>query len=138
MSGERQASPLVHSVSALLAGVAATTVTHPLDLVKARFQVQHVQRGTDTVRYRSVRQAFGLIVREEGWRGLYRGLAPNVIGNGAAWGIYMFWYQTLKKLAGGNVDGSFVLAGMAGAGTALVRHARVTVALLTSFDFSNR
>lgn len=120
---ERKASPLVHSVSALSAGVIATACTHPLDLVKARFQVQHVQKGKAELQYKSVGQAFRLIVAQEGLSGLYRGLAPNIIGNGVSWGLYMFWYQSLKNLSGDESPSSLhalALAGAAGAATSLM------------------
>jgi hypothetical protein len=27
-------------------------------------------------------------VTKDGWRGLYRGLSPNVAGNASSWGLY--------------------------------------------------
>lgn len=36
------------------------------------------------------------IVREEGWRALYAGITPALIGSGVAWGIYFFAYNTAK------------------------------------------
>lgn len=65
MSANREASPVVHSVSALLAGVISTSITHPLDLIKARFQVQHVTKQQQQL-YGSVTQAFKMILRSEG------------------------------------------------------------------------
>jgi solute carrier family 25 folate transporter 32 len=61
---DRSAPPWVHSVAALTAGVVSTTLTHPLDLVKARFQVQHVSKQAEgELRYRSTLQAFRTIFR---------------------------------------------------------------------------
>ncbi len=98
---ERKATPFEHSVSALVAGVVATTLSHPLDLVKARFQVQHVNRQMGgEIQYRSTLQAFRLILRTEGLAGLYRGVVPNICGNGAAWGLYMLCYAWLKDNVG--------------------------------------
>lgn len=137
MSSDRSVSPWIHSVAALTAAVVSTTLTHPLDLIKARLQTQHVMQSVAREvgdskstriappRYRSTIQAARLIVREESWRGLYRGLGPNVLGNGLAWGAYMFLYPTFKTWLAGR-DGavnsveSFVLAGLAGAGTQVV------------------
>jgi solute carrier family 25 folate transporter 32 len=102
---DRSAPPWVHSVAALTAGVVSTTLTHPLDLVKARFQVQHVSKQVDgELRYRSTLQAFRTIARTEGLAGLYRGVLPNVCGNGAAWGLYMLSYSWLKDTVGQGGD----------------------------------
>ncbi|KAN0062901.1 mitochondrial FAD carrier protein flx1 [Thecaphora frezii] len=37
------------------------------------------------------------IVRTDGWKGLYRGLSPNVVGNSASWGLYFLWYTMIKE-----------------------------------------
>ncbi|PWY99050.1 mitochondrial carrier, partial [Testicularia cyperi] len=49
------------------------------------------------------------IVRTDGYRGLYRGLSPNVVGNSASWGLYFLWYTMIKEhmsksLQNGDVD----------------------------------
>ena len=36
------------------------------------------------------------IPRSEGMRGLYRGVTPNTVGAGSAWGFYFLFYQTIK------------------------------------------
>lgn len=40
--------------------------------------------------YSGLRNAITQIVKTEGWRGLYRGVAPNVLGSGSSWGFYFF------------------------------------------------
>ncbi len=37
------------------------------------------------------------IVKADGWKGLYRGLSPNVAGNSASWGLYFLWYTMIKE-----------------------------------------
>ncbi|PWN48073.1 mitochondrial carrier [Violaceomyces palustris] len=37
------------------------------------------------------------IVKKDGWKGLYRGLSPNVAGNSASWGLYFLWYTMIKE-----------------------------------------
>lgn len=37
------------------------------------------------------------IVKVDGWKGLYRGLSPNVAGNSASWGLYFLWYTMIKE-----------------------------------------
>ncbi len=124
---KRQAAPWIHSVSAFGGAIISTTVTHPLDLVKARFQVQHVnkQLGGKIV-YRSTLQAFGLIFKTEGVAGLYRGVIPNLCGNGVAWATYMLFYSSLKNWVSTEEKEpptslkSLGLAALAGAGSSVL------------------
>ena len=46
-------------------------------------------------RYQSLTSAVSTILKEEGASGLYRGLSPNLIGNGLAWGLYFFSYDII-------------------------------------------
>ena len=42
-------------------------------------------------------------MRSEGVTGLYQGVTPNIVGAGAAWGLYFFFYNAFKSsLQGGN------------------------------------
>ncbi|TKY88240.1 hypothetical protein EX895_002950 [Sporisorium graminicola] len=41
--------------------------------------------------------ALSEIVKADGWKGLYRGLSPNVAGNSASWGLYFLWYTMIKE-----------------------------------------
>lgn len=45
-------------------------------------------RSKHTPQYMSVRNAFKLIVKEEGFRGLYKGVTANIWGSGSSWGLY--------------------------------------------------
>lgn len=38
--------------------------------------------------YRGLGSAFSTIFRQEGLRGLYKGVTPNAWGSGSAWGFY--------------------------------------------------
>ncbi|GAC95336.1 hypothetical protein PHSY_002911 [Pseudozyma hubeiensis SY62] len=44
------------------------------------------------------------IVRTDGWKGLYRGLSPNVAGNSASWGLYFLWYTMIKERMSANAS----------------------------------
>jgi solute carrier family 25 folate transporter 32 len=53
----------------------------PLDVVKARRQIQSVAPGADGVpRYRGTLSSLRLIFELEGVRGLFRGLPPTLLG----------------------------------------------------------
>ncbi|KAJ1673124.1 mitochondrial FAD carrier protein flx1, partial [Spiromyces aspiralis] len=44
---------------------------------------------------RTVRTAKS-VAAADGWRGLYRGLSPNLAGNMASWGLYFAYYRWIK------------------------------------------
>jgi len=84
-----------HLLAGISGGAISTLLLHPLDLLKIRFAVDD---GTNSSKnkYTGVRGAFSSIVRSEGMWGLYRGVAPNTVGAGWAWGLYFLFYETLK------------------------------------------
>lgn len=45
-------------------------------------------RTTAVPQYRGLTSAFATIFRQEGVKGLYKGVTPNVWGSGSAWGLY--------------------------------------------------
>jgi solute carrier family 25 folate transporter 32 len=47
--------------------------------------------------YTGTRDAVRTILRNEGWRGLYAGLAPSLIGSTIAWGTYLYLYEKIKN-----------------------------------------
>lgn len=58
------------------AGAVGATVVYPIDLVKTRMQNQ--REGSRL--YANSRDCFNKIIEKEGWKGLYRGLGPQLIG----------------------------------------------------------
>ena len=84
-----------HMIAGASSGFLATLLLHPLDLIKTRFHVQ--EHGSRRLpHYSGLTDAVRTIVRLEGWRGLYGGLAPNIVGNTASWGVYMLAYNRCK------------------------------------------
>ena len=59
---------------------------NPLDLLKVKFQVS--TRAPVSGIGRGIWLALRDIHANEGWRGLYRGLGPNIAGNASSWGLY--------------------------------------------------
>jgi solute carrier family 25 folate transporter 32 len=96
---------------------------HPLDLVKVRFQLAETPRlqsspsfstsptattpGVAGSSFTSKRPGFGTAVygaladavKTDGWKGLYRGLVPNLVGGAGSWGLY-FLLLVLPQVAG--------------------------------------
>ncbi|XP_068616438.1 solute carrier family 25 member 32b isoform X2 [Brachionichthys hirsutus] len=86
-----------HMVAGLSGGVVATLVLHPLDLVKVRFAVSD---GLDLrPKYRGIVHCLRSVWTQEGLRGLYQGVTPNVWGAGASWGFYFLFYNAIKGYA---------------------------------------
>ncbi|KAI9634390.1 putative flavin-adenine dinucleotide transporter [Dioszegia hungarica] len=92
-----------HAVAGFTAGTVATLIMHPLDLIKVRFQLAGNTLASSSMT--SKRPGFGRAVygaledavRADGWKGLYRGLSPNLVGSASSWGLYFLFYNTIKK-----------------------------------------
>lgn len=81
-------------VAGLSGGVVSTLVLHPLDLVKIRFAVSD---GLELrPKYSGMFHCMRSVWKQEGLRGLYQGVTPNVWGAGASWGLYFFFYNAIK------------------------------------------
>ncbi|KAH8945908.1 hypothetical protein BDL97_12G065100 [Sphagnum fallax] len=75
------------------AGITAASLTYPLDLVRTRLAAQ-----TKDMYYRGITHALLTISREEGLRGLYKGLGPTLMGVGPNIAINFCVYETLKAM----------------------------------------
>lgn len=84
-----------HLVAGTVGGLTSTVILHPLDLLKVRFAVSDGSKLKKN--YSGIRKAISTIIKEEGFRGLYKGVAPNCIGAGTAWGLYFLFYNSFKK-----------------------------------------
>lgn len=76
-----------HFVAGISGGVASTLLLHPLDLLKIRFAVDDGS-VKDRPKYYGMRHAFATVYRQEGVKGLYKGVTPNLAGSASAWGLY--------------------------------------------------
>ncbi|KAL6571062.1 Nicotinamide adenine dinucleotide transporter 2, mitochondrial [Orobanche gracilis] len=75
------------------AGAIAATFVCPLDVIKTRLQVHGLPKMQP-----SGRQDLQTIVRNEGLRGLYRGLTPTLAALLPNWAVYFTVYGHLKEL----------------------------------------
>lgn len=83
-------------IAGSIAGSVPAILLHPLDLVKIRYQAN----DTSAKPYRSVRHAFSDIVKVEGWRALFQGLSPALLGNCVSTGLYFYFYEHAKQRYG--------------------------------------
>ncbi|KAL6534317.1 hypothetical protein OROHE_013242 [Orobanche hederae] len=88
---------LVSLACGSLSGIASSTATFPLDLVRRRMQLEGAG-GRARVYNTGLFGAFRHIIRVEGFRGLYRGIMPEYYKVVPSVGIVFMTYETLKKL----------------------------------------
>eukprot|EP00850_Spirogloea_muscicola_P022359 SM000290S10893 [mRNA] locus=s290:79130:81240:+ [translate_table: standard] len=74
------------------AGITAASLTYPLDLVRTRLAVQ-----TKSLYYSGILGTLSTIVRDEGTRGLYKGMGATLLGVGPNIAINFCVYETLKN-----------------------------------------
>ncbi|XP_077210633.1 nicotinamide adenine dinucleotide transporter 1, chloroplastic-like [Tasmannia lanceolata] len=110
------------------AGAISATVVCPLDVIKTRLQVQVLPREPHSghkgsLIVASVKQ----IIKNEGIKGMYRGLSPTLLALLPTWAVYFTVYEQLKGLHRSQVDGNqqlplganMIAAAGAGAATAI-------------------
>ncbi|XP_021737394.1 mitochondrial phosphate carrier protein 3, mitochondrial-like [Chenopodium quinoa] len=73
----------------LSCGLTHTAVT-PLDLVKCNMQI-------DPAKYKNISSGFGILMREQGIKGLFKGWAPTFFGYSAQGAFKMGGYEFFKK-----------------------------------------
>jgi len=70
-------------------------VTYPLDVVRRRTQMKGLL--SDKFAYKSTFHAFTTIFQQEGIRGLYKGMIPNLLKVAPSIAIAFVTYETVKK-----------------------------------------
>ena len=81
------------------AGVASGIVTCPLDVIKTKLQAQggFARRSGQRIEAKTLyRGMFGtgrIIWRQDGFRGLYQGLGPMLLGYLPTWAVYLAVYD---------------------------------------------
>lgn len=71
----------------------AVTVVNPLELIRTKMQSERMS-------YLEVGQAFRQMIRQNGMRGLFKGLAPTIMRDAPFSSIYWTSYETYKKFIG--------------------------------------
>lgn len=87
-----------NAIAGSLGGLAATVLTHPIDMMKTRIQVQHAfQVDKSRPLYKNSWEAFRHILKNESIFAFYQGLTPNILGNTISWGLYFYLYALCKE-----------------------------------------
>eukprot|EP00891_Asterochloris_glomerata_P006722 jgi/Astpho2/6722/Aster-06741 len=95
-----------HPVSILAAGMLSSSVaqfaSYPLSLVRTRLQAQGI--GGKPMKYKGMTDVLSRTYRNEGMRGLYRGLLPNMLKLAPSAGISWFVFEEAKRQLGLKVQ----------------------------------
>ncbi|XP_044490275.1 nicotinamide adenine dinucleotide transporter 2, mitochondrial-like isoform X2 [Mangifera indica] len=119
---------LAHAVAGASAGAIAATFVCPLDVIKTRLQVHGLPQGPQSGSRGSVIIAsLQHILKNEGFRGMYRGLSPTILALLPNWAVYFAVYEKLKGLLHSHGDSNnqitvgknMIAAAGAGAATAI-------------------
>ncbi|KAL4960305.1 putative mitochondrial carrier protein (Rim2) [Aspergillus stella-maris] len=96
-----------HALSAATAGVVTGTATNPIWLVKTRLQLDRAQTNSDgTTRppqYRNSYDCVKQVIRTEGVKGLYRGLAASYLGV-IETTLHLASYERIKVMVAHHYD----------------------------------
>ncbi|KAK6504997.1 hypothetical protein TWF481_006930 [Arthrobotrys musiformis] len=92
--GEKNPGPLGKLASGALSGAIAQTFTYPFDLLRRRFQV-NTMSGLG-FKYNSIFHAITSIIRQEGLRGMYKGVVPNLLKVAPSMASSWFSYELVK------------------------------------------
>ncbi|KAI8540018.1 hypothetical protein RHMOL_Rhmol09G0228400 [Rhododendron molle] len=88
---------LVSLACGSVSGIASSTATFPLDLMRRRMQLEGAG-GRARVYTTGLFSTFGYIIRAEGLRGLYRGILPEYLKVVPSIGIVFMTYEKMKQI----------------------------------------
>ncbi|KAK4249082.1 mitochondrial carrier domain-containing protein [Corynascus novoguineensis] len=107
-ASESQFNALAGAIGGFTSGI----VTCPLDVIKTKLQAQggFARNGSRHPRiYKGLFGTASVIWKEEGIRGLYRGLGPIVMGYLPTWAVWFTVYNKTKRFLGEYHNNSFVV-----------------------------
>jgi hypothetical protein len=90
-------TPYYNVLAGSLAGITATFLTHPFDLLRVRFQFAYLSHVPEH-HYSSLSQAVKAIYSTEGLQGFYRGVVPRVSKKAFSGGLFFSAYEYLKTV----------------------------------------
>jgi solute carrier family 25 (mitochondrial phosphate transporter), member 23/24/25/41 len=100
--GQKDPSAAGKLFSGAVSGAVAQTITYPFDVLRRRFQVVTMGAGKLGFQYDSVWGAVQSIIKQEGLRGMYKGLSANLLkvapSMASSWLSYEYTKDLLLKL----------------------------------------
>jgi len=102
MSKDGRLNALNAGIAGSTAGICATVVTYPTDMVKTRLTVAHSDKSKS--KYKGVIDCFRVVYREEGMMAFYKGLSTSIIGVIPFAGGTFMSYEVLDRAWGKPKD----------------------------------
>lgn len=103
-AGEKNPGTIGKLAAGAISGAVAQTCTYPFDVLRRRFQI-NTMSGMG-YKYKSIWDAIRVIVTQEGVRGLYKGIVPNLLkvapSMASSWASFEFVRDFLVST--GNVE----------------------------------
>jgi len=103
----RSSDSTFNAVAGAIGGFTSGIVTCPLDVIKTKLQAQGgfaaIQKGRHVGHHRVYKGLVGtakVIWRDEGIRGMYRGLGPIILGYLPTWAVWFTVYNKSKVWMG--------------------------------------
>ncbi|KAL5531173.1 hypothetical protein ACEPAG_4049 [Sanghuangporus baumii] len=114
---KKELDPKMDFIAGTVAGVAGLTIAHPFDTVKVRFQNPEISS-----KYRSTFHAFSTVIREERFRGLYKGIASPMLSCAPLNGLVFASYHSFMRMQLKHPDHEPTIRqiGLAGVGAGIV------------------
>lgn len=97
---EGQENAYIHLTSAAIAGVATSTATNPIWLVKTRLQLDRNPQDPKKALYKNSFDCVKQVLRTEGVKGLYRGMSASYLGVSEStiqWTTYEYFKSIIAR-----------------------------------------
>ena len=89
---KRETSSTECALFGSLSGSVAAVVTSPIDVAKTRMMTAHLSE-----RQMTMTQTLSAVFKEQGIRGLFRGIVPRVTWIGLGGAVFLGGYETAKR-----------------------------------------
>jgi len=94
--GHKDPTSLGKLAAGAMSGAISQTCTYPFDVLRRRFQV-NTMSGMG-YQYRTIWGAVRSILQQEGWKGLYKGLTPNLLKVAPSMAASWLTFETFRDI----------------------------------------
>ncbi|EZA52627.1 hypothetical protein DMN91_001677 [Ooceraea biroi] len=126
-----------HFLAGASAGIAQTPVSSPIELAKTRLQLMTPSQGTSHGPMQCLRN----IYRQEGYRGIFKGLGVTFLREGPSYGVYFVTYEILTRTSSKEPISTFrmlLAGGLAGTASWVISYPVDVIKSRIQAESSNR